>query len=167
MKNNSIMDMYVIKRNGNKENVDFNKITKRISNLINDDEKKNLNPVLVSQKTIASIYPGVTTELLDIESAKICANMATIDPLYNNLAGRILVSNLQKKTNKSFSEKMKSIQQMSKDNGKSLLDKDYYNFVINNSNKLDTIIDYKRDFRFDYFGFKTIERYLIKNIKTK
>ena len=165
MKNNNIMDLFVIKRNGTKEKVDFNKITKRINKLVSKEEKNNINPVLISQKTIASIYPGVTTELLDIESAKICANMSTVDPLYNNLAGRILVSNLQKKINKTFSEKTELIQKMSTNN-KSLLDLDYYNYIMNNKSKLDTIIDYSRDLRFDYFGFKTIERYLIKNLKT-
>lgn len=157
--------MFVIKRNGMKENVDFNKITKRITKLILKEEKNNINPVLVSQKTIASIYPGVTTELLDIESAKICANMSTIDPLYNNLAGRILVSNLQKKNNKLFSEKTIIINKLNSPN-KNFLDLQYYNYIMNNKTKIDNIIDYSRDLRFDYFGFKTIERYLIKNLKT-
>ena len=114
------MSTFIIQRNGEKEDIRFDKITERIKKLINPielnginleysnsiNEEKYLNPVVISQKVVANIYSGITTEELDIESAKICANMSTTHPLYSYLGGRILVSNLHKKTSKKFSEKM-------------------------------------------------------------
>ena len=75
--------LYVTKRNGQTENVHFDKITERINKLIYQDEP--LDPVLVAQKVVASLYPGITTEELDIESANICVNLSTIHPLYASL----------------------------------------------------------------------------------
>ena len=97
-------NMYVTKRNGRTENVQFDKITERIQKLINDEESQ-LDATLVAQKTVASIFPGITTEDLDIESAKKSANLSTTHPLYSKLAGRILVSNLHKKTQLTFVQK--------------------------------------------------------------
>jgi ribonucleoside-diphosphate reductase alpha subunit len=152
--------MYVIKRNGEKEKVMFDKITIRISKLINEDESEYIDPMMIAQKVINSIYSGVTTEELDLESAKICSNI-TINPLYNKLAGRILVSNLHKKTLNTFVEKMEQIQ-----SDCSLLDSDWLNWIISNRDAINNMMDYTRDYNFDYFGFKTLERsYLLKNPK--
>ena len=114
--------LFVSKRNGRKELVQFDKITKRISKLISPpellsdsldipyltvaSEKEFLDPILVAQKVVASLYPGITTEELDIESAEICVNLSTTHPAYSHLGGRILMSNLHKKTLGSFSSKM-------------------------------------------------------------
>lgn len=160
---------FVIKRNGNKENVRFDKITERINKLINPVELHNINlpwlnlskeveyldPVLVAQKVVTSIYSGITTEKLDIESADICVSLSTTHPLYNNLGGRILVSNLHKKTLNNFSSKMLLL--------KDQLDSKWLDWVISNADELDNIINYNLDYIYDYFGFKTLEKsYLLK-----
>jgi len=157
--------MFVTKRNNEIESVKFDKITERISKLINEGE--NLDPVLIAQKVVASIFPGISTEELDLESANICVNLSTTNYLYSNLAGRILVSNLHKKlfnlkdnqdfpTN--FVDKQNLIQ--SKLN---LLDITYLEYINNNKDDINNIIDYNRDYLFDYFGFKTLEKaYLMK-----
>ncbi len=153
--------MYVIKRNGMKEKVMFDKITLRISKLININEEKYLDPMIIAQKVIQSIYSGITTEELDLESAKICSNMVTTNPLYGNLAGRILVSNLHKKTSDNFVEKMELIQKDC-----DILNNKWLEWIQKNRDKINSIIDYTRDYTFDYFGFKTLERsYLLKNQK--
>jgi len=154
--------MFVTKRNGSKEEVLFDKITERIKKLINPDEEKFINATLVGQKVVGFIHSGITTEELDVESAKICVNLCTTHPLYSNLGGRILVSNLQKKTLDSFSETVMRI-----NSDTDFYDQKFYNWVMVNSKELDDMIDYSRDYQFDYFGFKTLERaYLIKNQKS-
>jgi ribonucleoside-diphosphate reductase alpha subunit len=156
--------MYIVKRNGEKQPVQFDKITNRISKLINKDERDKLIPALITQKVISSIYSGIKTEEIDIEAAKICANMVTTHPLYGHLGGRILVSDLHKKTKNSFVDKMNSINIMNSE----LLDQEWLKWINNNSIELEKIIDYSRDLNYDYFGFKTLERaYLIKDVMTK
>jgi len=160
---------YVTKRDGMKENVHFDKITERINRLINpkelqgldlqwldlEKESQYLDPVLVAQKVVASLYSGITTEMLDIESAEICVNLSTTHPLYGNLGGRILISNLHKKTLNNFSSKMTLL--------KDSLDPDWYIWVMTNSEELDKIVNYNIDYVYDYFGFKTLEKsYLLK-----
>ncbi len=160
--NSNSHSMYVIKRNGEKEKVMFDKITLRISKLINENEEEYIDPTMIAMKVINSIYSGITTEELDLESAKICSNMVTINPIYGRLAGRILVSNLHKKTINNFVDKMVMIQEDC-----SLLDEDWLKWVIENKDEINNMIDYNRDYSFDFFGFKTLERsYLLKNHKT-
>jgi ribonucleoside-diphosphate reductase alpha chain len=158
---------YVVKRDGRKEKVHFDKITARIENLLSQEELLKVDVINIVQKTINSIKPGITTEELDLESAKICANLATKDYIYSLLAGRICVSNLHKKTSNKFSDKMIQINIDSAENGRLLLDEKFVDFVSKNSEYLDSIIDYTRDYNYDIFAFKTLERaYLIKNQKT-
>lgn len=155
--------MFVTKRDGRTEEVKFDKITQRIGKLVSPEEKKYIDPIIIGQKVVSYLHSGITTKLLDDESANICINLCTKHPLYSNLGGRILVSNLHKETEDSFSIKVKNIQ-----NDISFFGEDYYNFVVNNTEKLNEIIDYNRDYLFDYFGFKTLERaYLIKNLETR
>lgn len=143
--------MYVTKRNGQRENVHFDKITERIHKLVLTDYF--LDPVLVAQKVVASLYPGITTEELDIESAEICVNLSTTHPSYALLGGRILISNLHKNTLHSFSEKMMLLS----------LHEDFMIFFNLHKDELDAMIDYTRDYTYDYFGYKTIEKsYLLK-----
>jgi ribonucleoside-diphosphate reductase alpha subunit len=156
--------MYITKRNGTKQPVLFDKITKRIDKLIQKDEREKIFSTIITQKVINEIYSGISTEEIDIEAAKICANMVTTHPLYGNLAGRILTSNLHKKTKNSFVDKMNTINEMNPE----LLDQEWLKWINNNSVELEKIIDYSRDYNYDYFGFKTLERsYLIKNVITK
>ena len=156
------MSMYVTKRNGVKEEVYFDKITARIKKLIRPEEEKFINAVYIGQKVVGFIHSGITTEELDVESAKICVNLCTTHPLYSLLGGRILVSNLHKKTIESYSETVIKVM-----NDTNFYDEDYYKWVLQNSKELDEMIVHERDYIFDYFGFKTLERaYLIKNQKS-
>jgi len=149
--------LYVTKRNGQTQNVHFDKITDRIKKLIIND-KEYLDPVLVAQKVVASLYPGITTEELDIESARICVNLSTTHPSYGYLGGHILISNLHKKTSDSFSSKMI---QLSKENNN--MNEDWLNVVIKYQDEFDKMMDYSRDYMYDYFGYKTLEKaYLLK-----
>ena len=150
--------MFVTKRNNKIESVQFDKITERISKLVKKEELKFIDPILVAQKVVGSIYTGITTEELDLESANICVNLCTTHPLYSGLACKILVSNLHKKTLNKFVEKAVLIQ--SKLN---ILDTKWLEWIIKNKKELNSMIDYSRDFSFDYFGFKTLEKsYLLK-----
>jgi len=149
--------MFVKKRDGKIEQVHFDKITKRISQLIKVEENNVIDPILIAQKVVGSIYAGITTEELDNESAKICINLCTSHYLYSMLAGRISISNLQKKTLNSFVEKYQLIQEKL-----NLLSDDWLQYIQDNREEINNIIDYKRDYLFDYFGFKTLDRaYLI------
>ena len=150
--------MFVTKRNGNMEDIQFDKITQRINKLIKPEEKKYLNPVLIAQKVVASIYSGITTEKLDNESANICINLCTTHYLYSTLAGRILISNLHKKTLNTFVEKQELIHEKL-----NIIDTKWLNWIKDNRIELNSIINYDNDYIFDYFGYKTLEKsYLIK-----
>ena len=150
--------LYVTKRNGQSEDVHFDKITERINKLITQGEKKFIDPVLVAQKVVASLYPGITTEELDIESAEICVNLSTTHPLYAMLGGKILISNLHKKTHDNFSSKVFLLSEQNNN-----INQKWLNFVDLYKNELDKMIDYNRDYMYDYFGYKTLEKaYLLK-----
>lgn len=157
--------MYVVKRDGRREAVKFDKITARIKKLC-----YGLNPLVsaekVAMKVIEGLYDGVTTKELDNLAAEVAATNTTSHPDYALLASRIAVSNLHKSTKKSFSEAMKDLYYyIDPKTGQraSLLADDVYQIIEKNAEVLDSTIIYDRDFRFDYFGFKTLERsYLLK-----
>ena len=157
--------MFVVKRDGRKEPVMFDKITARVKkmcyglNIIVD-------PVKVAMRVIEGLYDGVTTSELDNLAAEISATMTTAHPDYAKLAARIAVSNLHKNTKKSFSETMDDLYlYVNPRTGKKspLIADDVYEIIKENAQKLDSTIIYNRDFNYDYFGFKTLERsYLLK-----
>ena len=157
--------MYVVKRDGHKEPVMFDKITARVRKLC-----YGLNPLVdptrVAMRVIEGLYDGVTTSELDNLAAEIAATMTTTHPDYAQLAARISVSNLHKNTKKSFSEAMKDLYEyVNPRTGKKapLLSDEAYAVIQKNAEKLDSSIIYNRDFGYDYFGFKTLERsYLLK-----
>jgi ribonucleoside-diphosphate reductase subunit M1 len=161
--------MNVKKRSGKYETISFDKITNRISKLINEDEKTKLNAILISQKTISSIYDGITTEELDIESANICINLSTQEPLYSKLGSRILISNLHKNTNYYYSDNNHTFSKLVKylSDNLTLINKEWVKWITDNSDYIDSIINYKRDYFFDYFGYKTLERSYLLKIKNK
>ncbi len=158
--------MYVIKRDGNKESVKFDKITARIQKLCYGLDPNHVNPVPVAMKVIEGIYEGVTTHELDNLAAEIAASLTTTHPDYALLASRIAVSNLHKSTNKSFSKTMSALYNyVDPKTGKKapLLAEDVHEIILKNAQLLDSTIIYDRDFGYDYFGFKTLERsYLMK-----
>ena len=157
--------MYVIKRDGRKELVMFDKITARVRKLCYGLNGL-VDPLKVAMRVIEGLYDGVTTSELDNLAAEIAATMTTTHPDYAKLAARISVSNLHKNTKKSFSETMKDLYDyVNPRTGKKapLLSDEVYEVISKNSEMLDSIIIYNRDFGYDYFGFKTLERsYLLK-----
>jgi ribonucleoside-diphosphate reductase alpha chain len=157
--------MYVLKRDNRREVVKFDKITARIKKLC-----YGLNPLVtpekVAMKVIEGLYDGVTTSELDNLAAEVAATNTITHPDYALLASRIAVSNLHKNTKKSFSETVKDLYNyIDPKNGEKapLISDEVYEIVEKNADLLDSTIIYDRDFRYDYFGFKTLERsYLLK-----
>ncbi len=158
--------MYVIKRNGQRESVKFDKITARIERLCYGLEPVFVQPVEVAMKVVAGIYDGVTTSELDNLAAETAASMTTKHPDYAILAARIAISNLHKNTLKSFSGTMKLLYQYidpKTGQNASLISKDTWKVIQKNAALLDSAIIYDRDFGYDYFGYKTLEKsYLLK-----
>src|ERR1700742_1114035 len=158
--------MYVIKRNGKSESVKFDKITARIEKLCYGLDRRFVNSIDVAKKVIEGLYDGVTTTELDNLAAETAASLTVKHPDYALLASRIAVSNLHKNTIKSFSETMKLLYECTDSKtGKHvpLLADDIWETIQQNAELLDSTIIYDRDFGFDYFGFKTLEKsYLLK-----
>jgi ribonucleoside-diphosphate reductase alpha chain len=158
--------MFVIKRNGKKETVNFNKITARIEKLCYGLNAPLVDPIDVAKKVIEGLYDGVTTSELDSLAAETAASLTTKHPDYALLASRIAVSNLHKNTLKSFSETMqllhKYVDPKTRLNAP-LIANDVLEVILKHAELLDSTIIYDRDFGFDYFGFKTLEKsYLLK-----
>ena len=157
--------MFVVKRDGRKEPIMFDKITARIRKL-NYGLNPLVYPVRVAMRVIEGLYDGVTTSELDNLAAEIAATMTTTHPDYAKLAARISVSNLHKNTKKSFSETMTDLYEyVNPRTGKKapLLSDEVHKIIQKNADKLDSSIIYNRDFGYDFFGFKTLERsYLLK-----
>jgi len=157
--------MYVVKRDGRKELIMFDKITARVRKLCYGLNGL-VDPLKVAMRVIEGLYDGVTTSELDNLAAEIAATMTTTHPDYAKLAARISVSNLHKNTKKSFSETMKDLYlYVNPRTGKDapLLSDEVYKVISENAEQLDSTIIYNRDFGYDYFGFKTLERsYLLK-----
>ena len=157
--------MYVVKRDGRREAVKFDKITARIKKLC-----YGLNPLVapekVAMKVIEGLFDGVTTSELDNLAAEVAATNTITHPDYALLASRIAVSNLHKNTKKSLSETIKDLYNYidPKTAKKApLISDEVYNIIAKNADVLDSTIIYDRDFRYDFFGFKTLERsYLLK-----
>ena len=158
--------MYVFTRGQEKEPVKFDKITERIEAADFDLDKEYVDPILIAQKVIEGIYDGITTSQLDQLAAETAAYLSTKHPDYSILAGRIAVSNLHKETKGCFSENIKSMYHyMNTTTGEHspLVSKELYEMVTANAEVLDKAIIDRRDFNYDYFGFKTLERsYLLK-----
>ncbi|MDD7884650.1 ribonucleoside-diphosphate reductase subunit alpha [Flavivirga sp. 57AJ16] len=157
--------MYVIKRDGRKEQIMFDKITARVRKLCYGLNEL-VDPLKVTMRVIEGVYDGVTTSELDNLAAEIAATMTTAHPDYARLAARISVSNLHKNTKKTFSDVMEDLHKyVNPRTGKyaPLLADDVYEVIMANKERLDSTIIYNRDFGYDYFGFKTLERsYLLK-----
>lgn len=158
--------MYVIKRDGRRQQVKFDKITARIQKLCYGLDSIYVDPTLVAAKVIEGIYDGVATSELDNLAAEVAAMLTTQHPDYALLASRIAISNLQKNTNKSFSGTIHDLYNYvdpKSQKKSSLISEEVYNVVQKHAEILDAAIIYDRDFGYDYFGFKTLERsYLLK-----
>ena len=159
--------MYVVKRDGRREAVKFDKITARIKKLC-----YGLNPLVtpekVAMKVIEGLYDGVTTSELDNLAAEVAATNTITHPDYALLASRIAVSNLHKNTKKSFSDVIKDLYEYidpKTNQNAPLISDEVYDVIIKNADILDSTIIYDRDFRYDFFGFKTLERSYLLRLK--
>jgi ribonucleoside-diphosphate reductase alpha chain len=157
--------MRVLKRDGRKEAVKFDKITARIEKLCYG-LSEYVDPVAVAKRVVDGVYDGVTTSELDNLAAETAASMTIKHPDYANLAARIAVSNLHKSTKKSFSETVQDLYEyINPETGKKapLIADDVFEIIQANAEYLDSQLIYDRDFSYDYFGFKTLERsYLLR-----
>jgi len=158
--------MFVFKRNGKKEPVHFDKITSRIHKLSYGLNLQYADLIQISQKVIQGIYEGVTTTELDNLAAETAASFTTRHPDFAVLAARIAVSNLHKNTLKSFSDTATLLYEyVDRKTGDraSMIAEDVYAIIQQNQDKIDAAVIYERDYHFDYFGFKTLEKsYLLK-----
>ncbi len=156
--------MRVLKRNGQYENIAFDKILNRVKSIGNECNIK-LNYTSFVMKVIDQIYDKIPTTKIDELTAEQCASLSIQHPDYNTLAGRIIISNHHKNTSNLFSESMKQLYNFKDVNGyhSPLLQEEFYQNVLANKDFFDSLIDHNRDYLIDYFGFKTLERaYLMK-----
>lgn len=160
-------DIWVVKRCGRHEFVSFDKVLLRIKDLANRTPRlSKVNHAVVAQKTIQGLYSGVKTSDLDVLAAENAAYMSTVHPEYESLAARIAISNLQKSTPSDFME----VTQKLYDNVDQVthlpaprVSQEYYNFVKENIDLIRKNIDYDRDYDYEYFGFKVLEKtYLLR-----
>ena len=164
--NINISKMRVLKRNGSYEDVSFDKILNRIKSLCNDSKFKkiNIDETIIAQKVVNEIYDGVKTTELDELSSQIAISMYSKHPDFKKLASRIVVSNHHKNTLNTFSEKIELLYNYYyNDSRKPLIAEYLYNLVQDNKKLIDESIDYLKDYDFDFFGHKTLEKtYLLK-----
>jgi len=151
--------MHVTKRNGTTEPVNLNKITNRISRLrLLVPVLNNVDEIKIAAKVVVGLYDGVTTKELDTLAAETAASMSTIHPEYDTLAARIEVSNLHKETDGNFGHSIRKL------NSIGIIGDDFNTYVSNNKVTISHLVDYKRDYLFDYFGIKTLKKsYLLKD----
>lgn len=161
---------FVFKRGGHKEPVKFDKITARVERLCYELDPVYVDAVQITQKVILGVYPGVNTIELDNLAAEAAVGMATTHPDYLILAARIAVSNLHKQTKDLFSEVSRDLYEYvdpQSGNRSPFISKENYDVIIKHADALDRAIDYRNDFTYDYFGFKTLERAYLLRIKDK
>lgn len=158
--------MFVHTRSGKKEPVKFDKITHRISQLTYNLDSKHVDAMQIAKRTINGLFDGITTEELDNLSAEVSAYMTSVHPDYARLAGRIAVANLHRSTSDSFMETFQKLHGFTNEftgEHQPLISDEIYNFAREHKDRISTEIAYSRDFEFDYFGFKTLEKsYLLK-----
>jgi ribonucleoside-diphosphate reductase alpha subunit len=158
-------EMFVVKRDGSKDLVCPDRIKERLQTLMNGLNQEFINLDLVVAKVVSGIYDGVTTEILDNLSAETCAYMNIVHPDYSKLAARITITNLHKKTLDDFYEVCLRLRNYKDKTGRHapLVNQRLLDVVTANREKIQETINYERDFNFDYFGFKTLEKsYLLR-----
>ena len=158
--------MQVVKRDGSREPVKFEKISNRIRRMTYDLNSDYIDATEIAQKVIAGIYDGITTDELDNLAAETAASLIPKHPDYSILASRIAVSRLHKTKKKKFSETIQDLYNYidpETNQPAGLINQETYNAVMKNKQKFDGAIIHERDFNFEYFGFKTLEKsYLLK-----
>ena len=162
-------DMYVVKRNGHKEIVSFDKILKRIKK-VGMEANIKINYASLAMKVIDQLYSGISTTKIDELTAEQCASMGSTHLDYNTLAGRITVSNHHKNTKSSFYQVIKELYQYKDQHNRHypLVSEELYKTVLFfGKEKVDSLCDYNRDYLIDYFGFKTLERAYMMRINKR
>jgi ribonucleoside-diphosphate reductase alpha chain len=158
--------MFVATRSGKREPVQFDKITHRISQLTYGLDPKYVDAIQIAKRTINGLFDGITTEELDNLSAEVSAYMTSVHPDYSRLAGRIAVANLHRSTSDSFQETFEKLYNFKNEftgEHQPLISEEIYQFARECKDRISTEIAYSRDFEFDYFGYKTLEKsYLLK-----
>ena len=158
--------MYVVKRNGEKEAAQFEKITKRIEHLSGGLDKDYVDPSSIAQKVIAEVKPGIHTYELDEIAARVCTSNATQHTDFSILAGRICIDNLHKNTPSTVTDyvnKATSHRHHSTDAPVPLLSNEVTSFMLKHKDRIDHELDFERDFRIEFFGYKTLEKsYLLR-----
>lgn len=156
--------MFVTKRNGKTEPVSFDKITKRISHLTYGLNDKYVDPTEITQKVVSGVYKGVKTSEIDELTAETAANMATYHPDFSILAGRISTSNLHKNTIENYEELVEILYNYHfRGEHAPLVSKELYDIVKKYGKEIQSFFDFSRDYEYDYFGIKTLQRsYLLK-----
>ena len=159
--------MKVQKRSGTLEDVSFDKILNRMKALSFGEEfehKLNIDPTIIAQKVCSEIYDGVTTRELDILASEIAISLYSTHPDYSVLASRIVVSNHHKNTEGKFSKKVAMLfNAITNERSTPLVNEGFYDLVMENKEEIESVIDYHRDYDFDFFGLKTLEKsYLYK-----
>jgi len=157
-------EMFVMKRNGEKEIVSFDKILQRIKKT-GIEANIHINYTALTMKVIDQLYDGISTTQIDELTADQCASLASTHPDYNSLAGRIIISNHQKNTTSVFSQGIARLYQFKDkhNNNSPLVSETLFETVMLSPDDYDGLCDYSRDYLIDYFGFKTLERaYLMK-----
>jgi ribonucleotide reductase alpha subunit len=161
-------DMRVTKRNGELEDIAFDKILTRVKK-VGQEVNIQINYSSLVMKVIDQLYDKISTTKIDELTAEQCASLSTHNPDYGTLAGRIVVSNHQKNTSSSFYETMKQLNQFLDMRGErcSLIDEEVWKIIEENAEFLEGILDYNRDYLIDYFGFKTLERAYLFRVSGK
>jgi len=159
--------MRVLKRSGSYEDVSFDKILNRIKALSSGPEfayQLSIDPVIIAQKVCSEIYDGVKTSELDELSSQIAISLYSTNLDYSVLASRIVVSNHHKNTEGNFSKKVSMLfNAITNERSTPLVNEGFYDLVKANEQEILSVIDYQRDYEFDFFGFKTLEKgYLYK-----
>uniref|UniRef100_A0A7S2QKK7 Ribonucleoside-diphosphate reductase n=1 Tax=Zooxanthella nutricula TaxID=1333877 RepID=A0A7S2QKK7_9DINO len=157
--------MFVVKRDGQRQEVKFDNITARIRALCDGLDERFVDPVPVAQKVIEGFYNGIATSEVDTLAAETCAYMSQKHPDFSTLAARIAVSNLHKNTSDSLVETCRALHDYTDKQGRPapLISEEVWSFVSEHAKDIDAAMDYTRDFGYDYFGFKTLEKsYLLR-----
>ena len=163
----SMISMQVLKRDGSKEDVSFDKVLNRIRN---SAEKLDVNPTLIAQRTLLRIYDGVKTSELDELAAQLSISLMTTNPDYGTLAARIAISNHHRNTSDKFTEVVQVLSnQITKTGKTSNVSQELIDICKKHGDEINKKIDYERDYLFDYFGFKTLEKlqYLLRDVHGK
>ena len=154
--------MKVQKRSGVLEDVSFDKILNRMNALSFGEEfehKLNIDPTIIAQKVCSEIYDGVTTRELDILASEVAISLYSTHPDYSVLASRIVVSNHHKNTEGKFSKKVAMLfNAITNERSTPLVNEGFYDLVMENKEEIESVIDYHRDYDFDFFGLKILKR---------